>query len=116
MPLDPRCTGYTAMGGVAPPTCSSLHGECHHLYLGAEFCNASPTPSPARRHAPWPAKLAKMNALKWGAPARGGSTRIRPSAPIASFARRASLVVLDTLRWAAMGSAPAPGCVWIAVV
>jgi len=52
--------------GVAPTRSCSLPWGTHPLYLGAEFCNASPAPSHARRHAPWPAQLSKRNAPRCG--------------------------------------------------
>src|SRR5712691_3377603 len=54
-----------------------------------------------------------MNALKWGTPARGGSTRIRPSGP---FARRAAVVVLDTLRRVGVAPTHAPHSLGNAII
>src|SRR5438445_4565802 len=71
----------TLRPSVQLPTClGSLHGERHHLYLGAEDRKTTRMNSSDGNHAYAPSCLSKINPRRCGAPARGGANRIRPSA------------------------------------
>src|SRR6266566_3833233 len=93
-----RCTRYTATVGAAPP-----HASAHSLGNAIIFIwgpNFEMLPAAHRTLGstqPWPAKLSKMNPRRCGL--RHGVAR-REFGPLlpALRSRRASLVVLDTLR------------------